>query len=429
MPIYATTEAKAFWEAKPARARALAAARFCHIKTSADGEENSYRKHHAEQLRRGEFHKHLLDSRAHLNSLIDDQGGLRVFAKLEGRLILNAAGGVVENGGICLDRNSGVPFIPGSAIKGAARRHAVWSLSQETDLTKKALLLKEASLLFGYGDQEWKPGRKPSEKHIYGGAAKSDFWLAMTPLEEAGAGSDKLRDENWNQVSELAKAEITKALGLEKFPKQLSGGISFLPAFPESDSGIDLDIITCHHPKYYKNEQEIATDDELPIPVVFPAIPSGASFQFPLLPCQSFANLELLTMARNHLTEALEIFGLGAKTNAGYGWFSIDHAAQKRADEKRLALAAAQERKVLLESMSEEERTAVELQELPHAEFVAICKNIESENPEKQIIVCKMLASSKKAEWKAWKKQKKGDWPNHIPKIRTAAESHNISLS
>src|SRR6266581_674937 len=34
-------------------------------------------------------------------------------ADLRGRLIVNQAGGVLENAGLCLDRHFGIPYIPG----------------------------------------------------------------------------------------------------------------------------------------------------------------------------------------------------------------------------------------------------------------------------------------------------------------------------
>lgn len=48
-----------------------------------------------------------------------------VVAKLEGRLAINLADGLIQNAGICLDRLFGLPYIPGSAVKGVARHAAL----------------------------------------------------------------------------------------------------------------------------------------------------------------------------------------------------------------------------------------------------------------------------------------------------------------
>jgi CRISPR/Cas system CMR subunit Cmr6 (Cas7 group RAMP superfamily) len=43
--------------------------------------------------------------------------------------MVNMAGGVMENAGLCLDR-FGLPYIPGSAVKGCARRTALAALRE-----------------------------------------------------------------------------------------------------------------------------------------------------------------------------------------------------------------------------------------------------------------------------------------------------------
>jgi len=428
MPIYANHEAKEFWLATTKPARSLAASHYSVTKAADSQDDQSHRQRHAEQLKRADCHLGLLAHRSTLNSLIQKKGGMIVFAKLEARLLVNTSGGIIENGGLCLDRNSGVPFIPGSAVKGVVRRHAIWTLSQEQDLDKKITLLSQIALVFGYGDQEWNPGRQHSKDHPYGGSSKSDFWLAMVPLETTGPGSDQQRSENWTKVAEEAQKKITQSLGRDKFPKQLSGSIAFFPTFPEKDPGIDLDILTSHHPKFYKGEQKIATDDESPIPLVFPAIPSGTTFLFPILACQPFATPALETFAKDHLSNALEFFGLGAKTNAGYGWFSIDFAAQKRADQERTNALASKKKEEDRATLSKDELIAADLKDLTSDEFSLVIGNLGKEESDKQKIACQMLLNSKKEQWEKWRKQKKGRWTERVPKIRNIATQHNIKL-
>ena len=45
--------------------------------------------------------------------------------RLGGRMMVDQAGGVLENANLCLHRNLGFPMIPGSALKGIAL-HAAW---------------------------------------------------------------------------------------------------------------------------------------------------------------------------------------------------------------------------------------------------------------------------------------------------------------
>jgi CRISPR-associated protein Cmr6 len=333
MPVYATRESKSFWTQLPdtKRARSLAAARFVTLAT--DRNDTSWRKSSCDAIARGATLTAKSECYLQFVTSLLSRGGSVLHARLQARLILDAAGGVLENGGICLDRTSGIPFIPGSAIKGCARRYAIHLLSEEQNPVAKAKLLARIAILFGYGDQEWTPGRKQNsgDKHNF---CVSDFWLAMVPLFESGEELDDLRDECWGAISEDAASQIFDYLG--KSPKDLekklvpqlpnlSGMVSFLPAFPQKDPGIQTDVLTPHHSDYYSGKREIATDDENPVPVHFPTVRpqrNGECFDFPLAPLR-LASPEYVDDAKAWLAKGLELFGLGAKTNAGYGWFEV----------------------------------------------------------------------------------------------------------
>ena len=75
-----------------------------------------------------------------------------LFAQLQSRLMVNMAGGVMENAGLCLDR-FGVPYIPGSAVKGCARRMAIQNLLEAREAKELAdelgRLLADIALVFG----------------------------------------------------------------------------------------------------------------------------------------------------------------------------------------------------------------------------------------------------------------------------------------
>ena len=375
MPIYATSTAKDYWLKLKAenRSRSLAASRFVSLKTNATGQEDkSWRKESCEAIAKGATHAGKADSMARFVTSLVNQGCALLHAKLEARLILDAAGGVMENGGICLDRTSGIPFIPGSAVKGCARRCAIHLLGDEQDLDAKATLLAQIAMVFGYGDQEWKPGRKDKKEGTHD-FARSDFWLAMVPLFDTGREFDDKRNELWNTVSEQAADLIFEYLLRAPKDKEkphapqlpnLSGNVCFLPAYPEKDHGIEIDVLTPHHPKYYSQEKDragklvkpIATDDEDPNPVLFPTIAPGSIFRFPLAPIHQgawascprvFASSDPLAQVKSWLAQGLELFGLGAKTNAGYGWFGIDVSADQKTSKLLQAQKEAEELKNL----------------------------------------------------------------------------------
>jgi CRISPR-associated protein Cmr6 len=246
--------------------------------------------------------------------------GQLLFGELQARLILNASGGVLENAGLCLDRFSGVPFIPGSAVKGCARRMALQTLSEQTESTAKAKLLGDIARAFGWGDTDWKDGRNRK------GELYSDFEFAC------GEG------RNWEQVRDLAADCLRARLRLKiKSAKPIceqlgsyGGDVCFMPGFPwELPAGdLELDVLTSHHPSYYSDAGiPVALDTEEPNPVFFPTVAPGLVFAFPVVA----ADTELASAARGWLHRGLETFGLGGKTSAGYGWFECERTTANMA--------------------------------------------------------------------------------------------------
>lgn len=187
--------------------------------------------------------------------------------QLGGRLIVNQAVGVLENAGLCLDRFFGVPYIPGSALKGIASEGA--RMEAASDAERLAICGGEAE-----------DGRK--KRHI-------------------------------------------------------AGTVAFLSAYPEGAAKLVLDIVNCHHPKYYSSDDPmaVALDNESPNPQVFPAVEAGAVFKFNLaLVSQSRAeavkkilalppDFNPLAKAEAWLKAGMTDHGIGAKTAAGYGWFQL----------------------------------------------------------------------------------------------------------
>lgn len=203
--------------------------------------------------------------------------GVRFPAKLKSRLIVNQAGGILENAGLCLHSHFGSPYIPGSAVKGVAR-HAAWCAWHEAEEPHKADIARKMARVFGYptGDK-----------------------------------------------------------GLDKYLKDLScdatrgGCVSFWAAEPDGKAALVTDIVNCHHMKYYgsDNPSAVATDDEAPNPQFFPAVEAGATFLFTLVPLRD-AGDEEIKLAKDWLVKALTENGVGAKTSAGYGWFEYSEEAE-----------------------------------------------------------------------------------------------------
>lgn len=230
-----------------------------------------------------------------------------LFMKLNARLIVNSAVGVIENAGLCLDRFSGLPFIPGSAVKGCARRMAIQRLKEAPDEISKKDILEKATLMFGWNASDWSTG------NLRGNAETPDFrWACSETL--------------WPQIASQTRASLSTRLNTgATFPDSYAGCVRFLPAYPlySPKKDIEIDVITCHHQQYYSNPQKNkAEDNEDPNPVFFPAVAPEHVFCFAVMPDNTrAADSSLLEQAKTWLNDGLTDFGLGAKTNAGYGWF------------------------------------------------------------------------------------------------------------
>jgi CRISPR type III-B/RAMP module RAMP protein Cmr6 len=243
--------------------------------------------------------------------------------------MVNMAGGVMENAGLSLDRY-GMPIIPGSAVKGCARRAALAALREWCDSSTKpesddnlfsklcahfttpVEMLNSIALTFGWVEKDW------SEEK----ADQSDFvWACEHAMD------------------------VFRSVAKQIDHKQTAGRIAFFHAQPNRDPGLVLDVLTTHHKDYYEstNPNAIATDDEDPVPVFFPAIreQNGSDhFTFPLIPLRK-ADESLLAFAHASLCSGLEVFGIGAKTNAGYGWFEDITEKVKTSKDKEKELESA----------------------------------------------------------------------------------------
>ncbi len=264
------------------------------------------------------------------------QHGATFFAQAQSRLLINMAGGVMENAGLCLDR-FGVPYIPGSAVKGCTRRMAILDLleariaNESTEVLTH--LLADICFIFGWVEQDWKTD---TDKQ---GNIKSDLVYAIGT-------------SGWPEVMQhtgrlLLGEEAKSPMDFGAF----AGAVAFLQAYPKElgTQDLELDVLTCHHSKYYEGKLAVALDTEEPNPVMFPAVTAGVVFQFAVLPmrsqrdCLSQPDAKCHMLACEWLRRGLATFGLGAKTTAGYGWFDSSDGfnTQIIAKEREIAEAAA----------------------------------------------------------------------------------------
>lgn len=96
------------------------------------------------------------------------------------------------------------------------------------------------------------------------------------------------------------------------------GGLIFHDAWWIPESGkkpFVPEVVTVHHPEYYKEGKQAATDFDSPIPA--PQIAVQGSFYFVIEGEPAWAKLALRL-----LQQGLANRGIGAKTSSGYGYFN-----------------------------------------------------------------------------------------------------------
>jgi len=82
-----------------------------------------------------------------------------------------------------------------------------------------------------------------------------------------------------------------------------------------------VDIMNPHYPEYYGGNKP-PTNDQSPVPVTFLTV-TNTKFTFALVPRNSSIEQHMKDMeqVKKWLQEALQKYGVGGKTSAGYGYF------------------------------------------------------------------------------------------------------------
>lgn len=319
-----------------------------------------------------------------------------IVGQLEGRLAINLADSLIQNAGICLDRLFGMPFIPGSAVKGVCRHAALEELKASSD-DKQAQLFEDYRSVFGTADNDFANGD-------------------LRPYREL------LADRSENQ----------------------RGSISFLPAYPVNEAKIVVDLTCVHYPDYYRSGRTEDLSKEKPLPNSFPAVEIGAQFAFCLVLNRMDTSPSALQAARRWLESALCVRGLGAKTASGYGWFSlkpeiveqIESDERKEADviKVKIAIADANQKTIDVElerlaAMPPAEAACERFKLLNQESFAKKVSELVSLGPDDQKgLLLALLTPEKRDTWKTWKKSAKQANKARVEVVVAAAKIHEVSL-
>lgn len=245
------------------------------------------------------------------------QLALEIRARLKTPFVSGLGSGHPTETGMILDRNTGVPYIPASSIKGVLRlAHAV-------------NLLNNPEL-----DQKWIKFGTVNSKGVF---------------NEHPDGNQINLDDREPSLRRYFGDVDTKA------KEGVRGQIVFLDAYPEHVPMLKPDIMNPHFQKYYgastkEDVERGPVDCEDPIPVKFLSVTEGTVFIFrvlisPLSPLATRNGDEIIFRSfddQDHevlikmFKRAFITLGMGGKTAIGYGRFEI----VEKSDESALKQAA-----------------------------------------------------------------------------------------
>ena len=233
------------------------------------------------------------------------------------RFVVGLGAAHVLETSITLHRLFGLPIIPASGLKGAARAYALCNLA--TELGVPILSPEEAAELNSHGKET--PLQKLEKL--------AEVLATETNDQKQQAALDELREDE-----HLPADAQMRGLDLETLRSKLlpfteifgttgqAGKIVFLDAIPLEVPKFTLDIMNPHYPEYYRTEGgEAPSDWQSPKPVFFLTV-SETPYLFAIV-ARTKDSVSSLATAERWLKGALKELGIGAKTSADYGYWKV----------------------------------------------------------------------------------------------------------
>ncbi len=225
----------------------------------------------------------------------------------------------------------GLPYLPGSGIKGVLRQAARQLADSEWGETRGWTADKRYPLTVQQGQQR-------------------------RPVLDAGNNPVMLSVLDVLFGYETDAGETT----------HVRGALSFWDVIPQiKGNNLTVDIMTPHQGHYYQ-KGETPHESGQPIPVSYLTIPPGSGFSFHVvcdlahltrLAPELAANQTWKTLLQHAFTHAFQWLGFGAKTAVGYGAMHLDQQAQDKREREIRENRARAERTALEASLTENQKT------------------------------------------------------------------------
>jgi CRISPR/Cas system CMR subunit Cmr6 (Cas7 group RAMP superfamily) len=293
------------------------------------------------------------------------QRGRILLARLEGRLALNLANGLIQNAGICLERHLGTPYIPGSALKGIARDAAA-------QLSDAAML----EAVFGSVQQR-------------GGVSFLDAW----PVSPSSVRVDltNVHFPDYYKSGRVADLKTEKPL-----PNP----------FPVIEAGAEFAFF-------------LAADcrEDAPRLLDFAEKALASALQEHGVGAKTASGYGWFSMVGDRLLEILAEADAAEQAEMIRRQAVVQEAARIEAERQRQA------------ALSPEDLQMESLSKLRDEDFAKKATEINAlPEPEQKALLRLLLVPPKRESWKTWKKSDKPASKARVEALRNAAQKHGISL-
>lgn len=247
-------------------------------------------------------------NRERWKAMVQDNAGIAFTMATAERLVAGLGASHVLETALTLDRNTGLPYLPGSTVKGLSRAQGLIKIAVELGVSLEATVDKD-------------------EKNLLNTIAEA---LISEPTETLFQSIQELCS-----VSKDARISIGRFRTIFGWQGE-AGAICFVDAiYAGEDPPIyAADVMTPHYVNYYtENGGKPPAEDDNPNPVSFITVDRDNTFAFGLIPRLSAftlfkgedrtANLTTaLDVTTDWLNKGLSLMGVGSKTAAGYGFFN-----------------------------------------------------------------------------------------------------------
>ena len=310
-----------------------------------------------------EFYKIFFDRhKEEIKRMEEDETGsvcLRKFTATPlSRMIIGLGIDNVLDTGITLHHTYGVPYIPGSALKGLCAHYC--------------------NTVLGAADEKFKMGEWDGKRQT---GRNGDYYEILF-------GNISGQDDPTEGGSRGASAGFITFHDAMIDEKTLPGSLC-------------LDVMTPHHTDYYSGKEK-PTDFDDPVPVTYLSV--KGSFLC-VLSCEdaSEEGQKWLDLAKKILVSALANWGVGGKTSSGYGRMEIEKEMPKAPPKPKLAVGQKVAVEYEKESVKKRNVTFLIREKTIPAEYKGKLKNVGDLSKEKmkgiaELFVVKIDHSQKEIE-------------------------------